>query len=416
MSEARRDDLARNYLLNVGDGVTFAIGMAFASGTAILPLFVSQFDVPRWVIGLIPALFMLGIQAPQVLGAAYRARLATFWGPFRRHIFWPRLALIAMAVTPLLPGDIALFGFFATFAAFALALGFQAPSWMEYIGYMIPADRRGVFFGVRLTLGGLCSLAASWLAAALLDRLPGQLGYAACFGLAAMFVLAGFLMEISVRFDWNEVDRRRRDTAPFWSSAIYMVRESREFQAYLGARVLMTGGTMALAFYVVDAMDRFGLTVAQSSLLAIALVHLPSLSGTVWGWAADRYGNKRTMTVLAAVAALSSVILVQAPSLPLYTVGLFGVGCGTVVLQMLDPKWLMQIDQARMGAVVSVFGLAMAPWSILLPVAAGIIATRAGMPALFWLTAAFWALGGGALALFAREPGQGPETTSRSAP
>jgi len=192
-----RGDQDRNYLLSVGDGVTFAIGMAFASGTAILPLYVAHYDVPRWVVGLIPAIFMLGMQLPQVLGAAVRARQATFWGPFRRQIFAPRLALLLMACTSLLPGEMALYGFFALFAAFALACGFQAPMWMEYIAHLIPAERRGRFFGLRLTLGGLGSLAASWLSAVLLDRLGHPLGFAACFWLAALFVLAGFVMEIS---------------------------------------------------------------------------------------------------------------------------------------------------------------------------------------------------------------------------
>jgi len=210
-----------------------------------------------------------------------------------------------------------------------------------------------------------------------------------------------------VRFDWSEVDRRRRQTAPFWRSASEMVRENRDFRAYLVMRILMTGGTMALAFYVLDAKDRFGLSAADSSLLAIALAYLPALSGALWGWAADHLGNKRTLLVLAAVSAASSAGLALAPNLPVYAAALLGVGCGTVVLQTLDVKWLMQIDQVRMGAVVSLFNLALAPWSIGLPLLAGLLATRFGMDALIWVTAAFWVSGAAVLALFVREPAAG---------
>lgn len=400
------DDRAWNFALGVGDGVSFAVGMAFASQTAILPLFVSHFTRAEWVIGLVPAIFLLGLQATQVVGAAFRARLRQFWGPFKVQLLIPRLALLCMALTPFLPGQAALWGFFACYAAFALAIGFQAPAWFEYVSHLVSADRRGRFFGYRHALGGLASLAASALAAGFLAWLPFPWNFAACFMLAAVSVYVGYLLQIAVRFDWDQVDRQNRNTAPFWPSALDMIRKNRDFRAYLVLRFGLTAGTMAFAFYVVHAKERFELSSSLSSLLAVALIHAPALGGAVWGRLADRVGCKRILGLGAILAAASTALIVTAPTLPVYVAGLVGVGCGNVIVMIIDGKWLLQIDSARQNAVVSFFSLAMAPVSVGLPVLAGLLAARSGMAALFWCTGAAWLASAAFLAFFVREPGQ----------
>lgn len=401
-------------MLGVGDGISFAVGMAFASQAAILPLFVAHFTRAEWVIGLIPAISLLGMQATQVVGAAYRARLNQFWGPFKVLLLLPRLALFAMALTPFLPGQAALWGFFACYGAFALAIGFQVPAWFEYVSHLVRAERRGRFFGYRHALGGLASLLASGLAAGFLAWLPFPYSFAACFTLAAVAVYAGYLMQIAVRFDWSAVDRRNRDTAPFWPSAMGMIRENKDFRAYIFLRFALTAGSMALAFYIVHAMDRFDLTNARSSLLVIGLVHGPALGGVLWGHLADRVGCKRVLAFGSVLAAASTVVLVTAPSLPVYVAGLFGIGCGNVIVMIIDGKWLLQIDDARQNAVVSFFSLAMSPASVGLPILAGILASRLGIPALFWVTGAAWLAGAVYLAAFVRDPGQPGHPGSRT--
>ncbi len=399
------EDEARNFALNIGDGISFAVGMAFASQAAILPLFVLHFTRAEWVIGLIPAIFLLGLQPTQVLGAAYRAGLGQFWNSFKVQILLPRLALFLLVLVPLLPGDLALVGFFLCYGAFALTLGFQAPAWFEYVSHLVRPERRGRFFGYRHALGGLASLAASALAAGLLAWLPYPWSFVACFGLAAIAVYAGYRLQVAVRFDWATVDRQNRNTAPFWPSAMDMIRENRDFRAYIILRILLTGGTMAVAFYVVHAKDLFGLSASASSLLVIALVHGPALGGAVFGNLADRIGCKRVLAFGAFLAAVSTGLLVAAPSLPAYIVGLVGVGCGNVIVMIIDGKWLLQMDKVRQNAVVSFFSLAMSPASVGLPFLAGLLASHFGITALFWITAAAWLAGGTFLLVAVREPG-----------
>jgi MFS family permease len=381
--------------------------MAFVSQAAILPLFVAHYTSTQWIIGLIPAIFMLGLQGPQVLGAAYRSRLASFWGAFKTQILLPRLALFAMALTPLLPGDAALAGFFLCFCAFSVTLGFQVPSWFEYVSYLVPPDRRGRFFGYRHALGGVGSMAAAGLAALLLDRVVHPWNFVACFALAAVALMVAYLLMLAVRFDWSSVDRQRNHTAPFWDSGLAMIRANRDFRAFVILRAVLAGGTMAMAFYVVHAKTRFGMSSASSSLLAIALMYVPALTGIWWGRMADSIGNRRAMMLGVLLAALSSAVLAAGPSLPVYVLGLVGVGSGQIMLFVLDGKWLLQIDEAHQGAVISFFSLAMLPASVGLPVLAGVFASGLGMPALFAATAAAWLLGAALLAGYVREPSRG---------
>jgi MFS family permease len=382
--------------------------MVFVSNSAILPLFVSHYTSEKWVIGLIPALFVLGLQGPQVFGAAYRARVREFWRGFKVLTLVPRLALVALALTPLLPPPFTLPGFFLLFLVYWGAIGFQAPVWFEFVGHLIPPDKRGRFFGIRFTIGGVASIAAQALAGILLAKLAFPGNFTALFALAAVFVFLGYLCLISVRFDWEEVDRKNRQTGPFWTSAFDMVKSNHAFRGFVVARILMTGGVMAMSFYVIDVGERFGMSEAAASQLAIALLHVPALTGALWGGLADRIGSKPVVLIGTALGAAGSAVLLAAPNLAVYVAGLGAIGCANLILMILDGKWLMQIAPDRTGTVTSFFSLAIAPWSVGLPVVAGLLAARFGMGSLFWATALAWLAGGAFLALAVPEPGTGP--------
>jgi MFS family permease len=161
---------------------------------------------------------------------------------------------------------------------------------------------------------------------------------------------------------------------------------------------------MGVAFYVIFAQRHFHLTVAQSSLLAMALTLLPSLTGMAWGRLIDRFGSRRVQVPAAIVGGLACWLLLVAPSLPVYALGLFLIGCANTIFTIGDSKWLTELDPARCGAVVSCFNLAMCPASVGFSLAAGAIAHVAGMPAVFWLTGVAWLVGAGLVAWALGEP------------
>jgi MFS family permease len=391
--------VARNYALNVGEGVAVITAGVFFSQSAILPLFVARHTDAAWALGLIPAIALLGAQLPQLLGAAAVAKSRHFRATFLVQTALPRLALLVLAFTPLLPPHWALVGFFLFYGLFMAAAGFNAPSWYEFITHVVPARLRGRFFGDRNTVGGVTGLAALGLSGWILGTLPYPYNFSACFLIAAILWMVSYSCMWATRHDWREVDERRKEAPDFLPSAIALLREHAGFRTYVMARWLIAGSVMGAAFYVVNAQHQFHLTTAQSSLLAMALVVLPNLTGVVWGRLCDRFGNRRVQVPTALAAALACWTLLVAPSVGVYAVALFLIGCANVVINISDSKWLTELEPARCGAVVSFFNLALCPASALFSLGAGAIAQVAGMPAVFFLTGLAWLAG--ALALMA---------------
>src|SRR4030065_2648080 len=58
-----------NFLFNVIEGGAFGFALGFASFTTIIPLFVSSLTDSAILIGLIPAIHVLGWQLPQLFTA-----------------------------------------------------------------------------------------------------------------------------------------------------------------------------------------------------------------------------------------------------------------------------------------------------------------------------------------------------------
>lgn len=390
---------ARNYALNVGEGVAVITAGVFFSQSAILPLFVARHTDAAWALGLIPAIALLGGQLPQLIGAAAVAKSRDFRSTFLFHTALPRIALAILALTPLLPPQVALVGFFVTFGLYTLMSGFNAPSWFEFISHVVPAPLRGRFFGDRNTIGGLTGLAALGGSGWLLATLPYPYNFSACFLVAAALWVVSYGCMGATRHDWRAVNASREAAPAFMPSAIALLREHAGFRAYVAARWLLAGSVMGAAFYVVHAQRTFHLTTAQSSLLAMALVVLPNLTGVVWGRLCDRVGNRRVQVPVAMAAALACWTLLLAPGLGVYAGALFVIGCANVVINISDSKWLTELDPARCGMVVSFFNLSLLPASVLFSLGAGAIAQVAGMPAVFFGAGLAWFAG--ALALMA---------------
>ena len=405
---------ARNFNYNVAEGVAFMTGSAFVSTAAILPLFVAQYTDAKWTFGLITAVSMLGMTAAQCLGAAYTAGAPSLWNTFRIQVLVPRLAMALMCLVPWLPAGWALPAFFVAFGLYTFTMGFNTPVWFEFISHVIPPDRRGHFMGLRNAIGGVTSLAAMGAASWVLAALPAPANFGVLFGAAAVLMFLSFAWMLETRHDWTGADAKRRQAPPFWGSARRLLQENGNFRRYVLSRLLISGSVMGTAFYVVYGKDTFGLSVAQSSLLAIALVYLPGLAGLVWGKLCDQLGNKPLQVPAAIVAGLAHLVFLAVPSLPVFVGCLIAIGCANVVYNICDSKWLLELDRERCGAVVSFFNLALMPTSVALSLGSGAIAQVLGMPALFGLTGLAWILGGVFLAAAVAEPEREAPTLSPS--
>lgn len=385
--EARPAPVTRNFALNVLDGVLFATGVTFFSHAGLVPLFVSTLTAAHWPIALVTPVLMIGIALPQLLGAAFAASRPDFWRTVRLTALLPRFWVLLLAGVPFVPQPWTLPAFFAAWAGYALSLGFCIPIWLTFIAQVIPAGIRGRFFGLRTALGGVMAVAGTGAASALLAARPGPQGYALCFLVGAVLLFASLLAFLGTRHDWTTFEDQR-PSGGFWTDALATLRASRAFRHYLAARVCMTASVAATGFYAVHAVGAFHLSAAEGSLLALAIVVVPNLTAALWGVLADRLGNRWVQVPAIAAAGLANVLLATTPSLPFYVACLVVAGFVNVVNLLVDNKYLMELDQERCGTLLGVLNLALTPGLFVLPVAAGVLAELAGVPAVFVATGA----------------------------
>lgn len=396
--------LTRNFSANVLDGVLFAAGVAFFSHAGLVPLFVATLTTARWPIALVTPVLMIGIALPQLLGAwAAEARFA-FWPLLLKAVVPPRIAVFALAAVPFVPAPWTLPAFFVVWLAYAMALGFAIPLWAIAMAQVIPAGDRGKFFGVRTALGGVSAALGAFAAATVLAWLPGRAGFALCYLMAALLLTASLGVFLQTRHDWTafEAERAaRREAQPdFLAEARAVLVGEPAFRRYMAARVLMSAMVAATGFYAVHAVEAFGLTTAQGSLLALAIVIGPNLTAAVWGALADRVGNRAVQLPAVIAAALALLWLATTPPLPVYTALLVVAGFVTVVNQLIDNKFMMELDAARCGLLLGVMNLVLTPFLLVLPLAAGVLAEWAGVPAVFAATGGCLGLAAAALLFF----------------
>jgi MFS family permease len=393
----------RNYRFNVAEGVLFVTGTHFISQVSVLPLFVASLTDSKFLIGLIPTLFLLGTTATQVLGAAWIAHGRDFRQTFVLATLVPRIFQLALIFVPFLPPDLRLWGFFAVFAGYSAAMGMNFPIWTEMVSRIMPVTERGGFVGLRASLTGATSLVAIAAASWLLAHLSTPWSFGICFAIAWLLSSASWGCMTMTRFPPAPP---RPERPSFWRKLPGILREDANFRTFILVRMLLAGGSMGTAFYIVHTLPRFGLTMAQGNMLAMALPLAQIAFGYLGGRISDRHGNKVVLVGGACIGAVALTLLLSAPSLPVYALGLFLMGCVMHVVAGLELNFVMELGGERQASYASLFNLAIAPATFLAGILGATLAERFGVNLVFALSACCWTLGALALQLAVREPRQ----------
>lgn len=388
----------RNFWLNVTEGAFFNAGFAFMAPTTLLPLFVASITSSRLAIGLANALLMLGLGGAQLLSAWWTRRTPRFWPWFVLSNTLCRIAVIPLVLVPFLPPAWRLGGFFAALLMFSISWGIAAATWGDFIGRLLPADRRGEFFGWQGSLQGPASMIATLAAALILSTLQAPWSFSACFLSAFVLMSMSLGCMVQTRYD-GQHEEAEVASDPFWGSLLLKLRERPVFLRYALLRLVLAGGTVGNSFYVVAAQERFRLSPGFSTLLGLALLALPTLTGVWWGRLGDRKGPFAHIIAAIAVGATSNLLLILPGPLPLYVLGILLVGITARLLLMADYAFIYQNCPDERATYLGLFSFLQLPALLGFPLLAGAMADRFGIPWVFGGAAIAWMAGGIALHL-----------------
>ncbi len=351
-----RRNLRWNFTVNLLDIILITAGLSLVSRETVMPVLVSQLTDSKLAVGLIPALFMLGSNLPQLLSANVAERLR-FKKPFVLLVsgLGERLPYLLIALVLLLFAGsrptLALAGFFILLLATAVSVGVATPPWFDMIAKILPVNRRGVWSGLGHGLGALLGVVAAFFMGRILSTFVFPVNFSILFGLAFGLTILSFLGVALTREPPSLVVRARVPLIRYLAKLPAILRDHVNYRRFLVSRGVVVLGTMAGGFYMVYGAERFagdGSSVAAlTGLFTGVLIVGQAGANLLWGVLGDRSGHKAVLASAAFVMALGALAAYLATSQAWLVVTFVGLGVYlaadqvsalNVILEFCDPE------------------------------------------------------------------------------
>lgn len=264
-------------------------------------------------LGAVPSQIGLLTAVPQLLGGTFQLwseRLTGGVGSRKRTVLLLmalRVALlIGMAIAALRGSSIWIFVGLAV--TFLTAAELSTPVWSAWVSDVVPASRRGLFFGKRNQLQALTTSACLIVAGFLLDRLSvgwnGSLAFAAVFALGILAQCAAF-KHLSRQVELRAVAPIQSLGPVRLARALATDREVRKMLLCFAAMgfAVSVSGPFCGPFLLKSLRFTYLEVAVIFSMLAISRYFF----APVWGRLVDRYGSRQLLTLSSLLMALVPV-------------------------------------------------------------------------------------------------------------
>lgn len=409
MNPELQKSLPHNLRVNLLDGGFFGLALGFASFVTILPLFVSTMTDSAMLIGLIPAIHSMGWQLPQLLLANRVSRLRQFRPAVLLLTTQERLPFLALALVawliPQIGKPTALWITFFLLVWQGLGGGLTANPWQSMIAKIIPADRRGTFFGLQAAASNLLSCIGAVLAGYILDSLPSPLDFVLCFLLASLGMALSWYFLAQTHEPESPLPDPDLPSYAIRADIPKILKTDRNFRWFLVARILSQVAVLASAFYTVFAVRHHGMSEVNIGYVTGVYLASQIIANPLMGWIGDRWSHRLVMAAGMMAAILAALLAWWAPSgnwffIVFALAGIANVAVWTIALAMT----LEYGSEAQRPAYIGLSNTLVAPMTFLAPFMGGLLADQAGYPAAFVTSAAGGVLTLVVLLLCMRDP------------
>ena len=282
---------------------------------------------PFWLgaLGGIPALAGLVQLLSSYLAQRYGERKPlVMWFSLVSRLLWGPMLLIPFV----LPPSLWVGTFLALTLLSSLLANVSAPLWTAWITDLVPEDNRGRYFGRKNMYGGWVGMIVPILGGYFLDAatkhhgLSQPLAFAVIFASASLFAFGSF----GIASQSPDVTHPERDAAlpPEGALAYYRAPFAdgnfRRIIAFVAAMVVSQ--SLAGQFFTVYQIQYLALGFTALQLLA-AVASLASLTSMpLWGYLADKYGNKPILIICCGLVLIPPLMWI--PAVPDGLAGLWG--------------------------------------------------------------------------------------------
>jgi len=309
-----RPDERRNAIVYAsGEGI-WGLGMGLVAPLTVLPLMVKAMGGGPIEIGLLYSMVTAGFLLTQPIGMVllqHGTGRKRFLLLYHIVVVPPICVLIAAVIFCLSPGHRGLSRvlFLILFSIRVLAIGIVIPIWMDWVAGLFTVRSRGRATGMAAGAWAMGVSATALVAGWITQQLPFRWSYSLLFILSAVCFLGSMAAFSLVGPGVSSSPARRLGVgelvARFGQSLAQL-----NFRNYLVARILLTMGSGATAFFAVHYRSADGGSVSAATVIALgAFLTLPqAFAGYALGKMGDELGHK--VGVFLGAAAQIAAILV----------------------------------------------------------------------------------------------------------
>lgn len=390
----RDENVKRNFFLNVFDGSIFSFAMSFVSLQTVLPVFVKKISGSDIAVGMIPVIWLVGFNFPQIFISNHVRKLG-YKKPWLlktalvQRIPWLVLAFLTYFFIENVESNAALIIIFLGLAFAAFGGSINLPGWFDLISKITPVQLRGRLFAYRSVLGAAMGIFGGWIVSLILDSVDYPKNFSSLFLIAFLVMMISYTFLILLKEEKPNHPQNLMTYKEFIKRLSSILKEEKNFRNFIIADSLMMLALMSNAFLAVNAIEKFSLSDAYAGYFTIIMM-LSMVSGSLYfGYLADKKGHKLNLIWSSVFTLLACVTALASPSVEIYFI-CFAASALTISLTQVSRLTIiaeicMEDDRPT---YISLTNLITAPF-VLSGLLGGWIATSFGYNAVFIIAGVF---------------------------
>ncbi len=410
-------NLRWNFSVNLWDIAFISVSLSLVSRETVMPVLVSQLTDSKLAVGLIPAIYTLGLYLPQLLSANFTERLR-FKKPITMKLGgWGERApygIIALLLFFFATSSVqfTLVCFFLLLAVTAVATGLATPPWYDMIAKVIPANKRGIWSGIGHGLGAVMGIAGAYFVGKILVAYVFPHNFALLFALSFVFGMISFVGLALNREPPSEKPKAFVAFSSYLKQLPNILKTHHNYRQFIISRCVMLLGTMSAGFYMIYGTERFTSDAASlaslTALLTAILIASQAITNLVWGFIGDKWGHKTVLVSASFVLALTALSAYFASSQAYLVITFILLGAYLAAEQVSALNIILEFcNEEDRPTFIGLSNTLLAPFFALAPLLGGWLVTAFSFQALFICALVMAFTGACLLSMWVTEPRKG---------
>jgi MFS family permease len=302
----------RNFIGGLWHGAFLALGVSLTQATTVISAFVAELTGSTVWVGGLSTVLTVAAAIPQLFIARWiepRPRKMPYLmlAIYLRVVSWGILAWLIYTIGAEQPISLA-WALVIMLAIFYAGGGLGNIPYTDIIGKVIPANRRGSFFGGKEALAGPLAVGAALAARQILANVAYPNNYALLFGLASLgLAIASLGFWIMREPSTPAGDLSIQTWRNYW---VHLRDASRRLKTLIIIELLTGFSLMALPFYVVYAREKLNAPAEAVGWFLFAQVLGGVLANLVWARLVDRSSSRRMLFFCAITSTLTPLLAI----------------------------------------------------------------------------------------------------------